>query len=112
MVILHQKKGYYAEKSFINALLNRNHQVLHHRYQSSYGEIDIISKKERCIYFFEIKYRSKKPEQLSTVIKYQQIQRIYQSAEKFIACNYNNIIYQYKLFLSIITPKQVSLIPL
>ncbi len=52
-----QKIGKYGEKIAISYLLNKGHQIISTNFHSKYGEIDIISKYQDCIYIYEVKLR-------------------------------------------------------
>ncbi len=52
-----KKKGYLAEKMANDFLLKKGYNILFTNYQTRYGEIDIIAKKDTYICFIEVKYR-------------------------------------------------------
>lgn len=78
--------GLFAEKIAILLLRLKGYQILHWRYKSYYGEIDIVAKKSRVIIFVEVKARSKKT-LIEEVLTPRQIFRIKKSAEFFISQN-------------------------
>lgn len=78
--------GLLAEKIAIFLLRLKGYQILHWRYKSHYGEIDIVAKKSRVIIFVEVKARSRKT-LIEEVLTPRQISRIKKSAEFFIAQN-------------------------
>ncbi len=78
--------GYFAEKYVMIFLWLKGYKILKHRYKSSFGEIDIIAKKNNFIIFIEVKARYKKIN-IENVLTPYQIQRIKKSAEDFIAKN-------------------------
>ena len=59
------------------------YQILHHRYKTYVGEIDLIAFKNRTLIFFEIKYRSHK-DIINYAISPKQIRRICRTASLFI----------------------------
>lgn len=78
--------GLLAEKIAILLLRLKGYQILHWRYKSHYGEIDIVAKKSRVIIFVEVKARSRKT-LIEEVLTPRQISRIKKSAEFFIVQN-------------------------
>jgi len=78
--------GYFAEKYAMIFLWIKGYKILKHRYKSSFGEIDIIAKKNNFIIFIEVKARYKKIN-IENVLNPHQIQRIKKSAEDFIGKN-------------------------
>lgn len=52
-----KQKGYLAEKNASDFLLKKGYNILFKNYQTRYGEIDIIAKKDTYICFIEVKYR-------------------------------------------------------
>ena len=78
--------GYFAEKYVMIFLWIKGYKILAHRYKSSFGEIDIIAKKNNVIIFVEVKARYRKIN-VENVLNLHQISRIKKSAEYFIAKN-------------------------
>jgi len=78
--------GFFAEKYAMILLWLKGYKILKHRYKSSFGEIDIIAKKNNYIVFVEVKARYKKIN-IENVLNFYQIQRIKKSAENFISKN-------------------------
>lgn len=86
----HSKKtyqfGFLAEKYAMFFLWIKGYKILKHRYISSFGEIDIIAKKNNFVIFVEVKARYKKIN-IENVLRFHQIERIKKSAEHFISKN-------------------------
>jgi len=76
--------GLLAEKITILFLRLKGYQILAWRYKTYLGEIDIIAKKSKMIIFIEVKARRSKAD-LEEVLRPQQIRRIYDAADLFIA---------------------------
>lgn len=52
------KIGLNAENFVINLLRKNGFEILHHRYKTQYGEIDVIAKKNAKVHFLEVKLRN------------------------------------------------------
>jgi putative endonuclease len=52
------KIGAIGEKEAIRFLKNKDFNILHHHYTSRWGEIDIVAKKGKILYFIEVKTRT------------------------------------------------------
>jgi putative endonuclease len=78
------KYGLFAEKLAIIYLRIKGYQLLHCRYKTKFGEIDIIAKKNKMIIFIEVKARNKLNPQLE-LISTKQRHRIILAAKSFIA---------------------------
>ncbi len=76
--------GIGAEILIIIILKIKLHQILHHRYKCPFGEIDIISYKKNCLFFTEVKYRSKR-ENIENSICIKQKNRIKKAALYFLS---------------------------
>lgn len=50
-------KGRHAEQAVAAYLVSLGHEVLCMNWRNRWCEIDVISKKNRCVYFTEVKYR-------------------------------------------------------
>lgn len=57
MINLSRAKGAKAEEIAVNFLINKNYKILEKNYNTRYGEIDIICKKDNMIIFVEVKMR-------------------------------------------------------
>ncbi len=80
------KFGLLAEKIVIFFLRLKCYQILAWRHKTYLGEIDIIAKKGHNIVFVEVKARRSKAT-LEEVLRPQQMRRIQDAAEIFIAKN-------------------------
>lgn len=52
------KIGVIGEKEAIRFLKSKDFNILNHHYTSRWGEIDIVAKKEKILYFIEVKTRT------------------------------------------------------
>ena len=84
--ILANKFGLLSELLILFLLKIKLYKILQHRYTNSFGEIDIIAKKNNTIFFIEVKYRSKK-ERIEESFSQKQYKRIKRSALYFLAKN-------------------------
>jgi putative endonuclease len=80
------KFGIFAEKIAEIFLILKGYKILHKRYKTNFGEIDIIAKKSKNIIFIEVKARKKKVS-LEEIISQHQISRIKSAAQFFMARN-------------------------
>ncbi|HEX5797123.1 MAG TPA: YraN family protein [Candidatus Saccharimonadales bacterium] len=55
---LHNVSGKAAEDEVVEYLKNRGFKVIDQNWKTRWCEIDVIAKKDDCIYFVEVKYRS------------------------------------------------------
>ena len=86
-----KEKGYFYEEKSIQILKSKGYIILEKNYTIKGGEIDIIAKKDNCIIFFEVKYRS--DDRFGNgieAITLAKRKRIYKTAKKFL---YNNQYY-------------------
>lgn len=63
----------------------QGYRLLHRRYRSSYGEIDLIMRRRRSIVFIEVKYRSSADPLDLVLPTHHQQQRIRTTAKQFIS---------------------------
>lgn len=54
----HNFDGAKAEESVAEYLKKHNYKILEQNWKTKWCEIDLVAKKENCIYFVEVKYRS------------------------------------------------------
>ncbi len=96
--IKNYKFGLWAEKMVIFLLFFQGYNILKHRYQGYFGEIDIIAKRFKTIVFIEVKARQNFKE-IEEVLNPYQIKRIKKSAEVFINENpkLQNLNYRFDL---------------
>ena len=47
-----------AEQTVANYLVAQGHEIIAQNWRTRWCEIDIVSKKKKCVYFTEVKYRS------------------------------------------------------
>ena len=50
--------GKLGEKEALRYLKNKDYSIVAKNFKSKYGEIDIIAKKDHCLYFIEVKSRT------------------------------------------------------
>ncbi len=78
--------GLSAERAAIILLFLKGYKILHHRYKTRLGEIDIIAKKNHTIVIIEVKAR-KSVTNIEEVLTNHQISRIKAAALVFISKN-------------------------
>ncbi len=78
--------GLLAERISIIFLRLKGYRILHWRYKTHLGEIDIIAKKSNLIIIIEVKAR-RGQSTLEEILRPKQISRIKRAAEIFIAKN-------------------------
>ncbi len=78
--------GVTCENIAQNFLKLRGYSILHKRYKTKHGEIDLIAKKSSTLVFIEVKAR-KKNELIEVILRPKQIERIKNSALFFISQN-------------------------
>jgi len=79
--------GLLAEKIAITFLQIKGYKILHHRFKTKFGEIDLIAQKDDFIIFIEVKAR-KKSANIEEVLTPHQINRIKIAAHIFIDQNH------------------------
>jgi len=96
--IRNYKFGIVAEKIVILWLRLQCYEILAHRYQGYFGEIDIIAKRFKNLAFIEVKARNN-IEDIEDILTNHQIRRIKKSAESFVLLNprLKNLNYRYDL---------------
>lgn len=75
--------GKFAEKLAANYLRMKGYHILHHRYKSPVGEIDLIAKSRDAVIFVEVKARKTKAEAAESISPYQK-RRITKAASFFL----------------------------
>ncbi len=81
---MHSKyKGYLGELISVIFLMLKGFKILHWRYKTKFGEIDIIAKKKNLICFIEVKSR-KSEEKCFDAITQKQLKRIQQASFIFL----------------------------
>jgi len=98
MNLLRQKKGKTGEAIARNYLIGKGHSIIYSNYRVAQGEIDIISKKDKTVYFVEVKTRqnpnrgmpyeaidSKKINRIKTAAKYFLLQNRFKNYKLKIA---------------------------
>lgn len=78
--------GLLAEAACALYLILLGHRILHRRFQSRAGEIDLIAKKKKLLIFCEVKFRRSQSEALFSITTNQK-HRISAAAGAFIAQN-------------------------
>ena len=79
--------GIYAEKMAMIFLIFKGYKILAWRYQTPFGEIDIIAKKQNFLIFLEIKSTQNKHFNIEIALRNQQIKRILRAINYFIKNN-------------------------
>ena len=105
MINLNHLKGIIGELYTILFLLLRGYRLIKWRYNSKFGEIDLILKHKNIIIFTEVKTRIgyKNSIDISQIISYKQIDRIRNSAQNFMHKHqYKYDTFDYKIQASII----------
>ena len=80
------KFGIFAEKIVIFFLRLKGYKILHWRFKTYVGEIDIIAKKAKTVVFIEVKARNSQY-LLEEIFRPNQVKRIKKAAELFILKN-------------------------
>lgn len=78
--------GLLAEKVAISFLQIKGYKILHHRFKTKFGEIDLIAQKGDFVIFIEVKAR-KKSTNIEEVLSQRQINRMKVAAQIFIDQN-------------------------
>ncbi|GAB4167306.1 MAG: YraN family protein [Rickettsiaceae bacterium] len=86
----------------------RMYKLLHHRYKTTVGEIDLIMLKGKQLVFIEVK--SRKYGMHENIVSANQQQRIARAAELFIAKNYQYSNYNIRFDLAVVRPYRLPLI--
>ncbi len=94
--------GLYAE--YLTAILYffKFHRILHHRYKTNVGEIDLIATKRKTIVFVEVKAR--KHGLHENIVSENQQKRIIRTAELFIAKHKEYQGYDLRIDLAVVRP--------
>lgn len=87
--------GILWEDNAVQYLLKLGYKILHRRYKTKYGEIDIIAEDEDVIVFVETKFRKNMIDGLHSISERQK-QRIYNAAKIFIAEHDNDVTRDYR----------------
>jgi putative endonuclease len=80
------KFGILAEKISAIFLIFKGYKILHKRYKTYFGEIDIIAKKSNNIVFIEVKARKNKVN-IEEILSNRQANRIKSAGQFFISKN-------------------------
>jgi putative endonuclease len=81
------KIGIDAEELAASYLIGKGYTILHRRYKTKYGEVDIIAESSNCLVFVEVK--SKKHD-VEYAISDKQTQRVSDAASMYLAENPTN----------------------
>jgi putative endonuclease len=95
------KRGLVAEEGAVRFLSRRGYNILHQRFKTPAGEIDIIAQEADTLVFVEVKFRQRYEEALETVSLRQQ-KRILAAAEAFLSLEENAIFLYYHLRFDVI----------
>jgi putative endonuclease len=77
-------RGKHAEHQAAEYLRAEGYTILHERYKTAYGEIDLIAKRDNLIVFVEVKARESHNAALECLSN-RQMQRILTAAEYFLS---------------------------
>jgi len=77
-------RGVFSEKMAALFLRAKGYKILAQRYRTPHGEIDLVTKKNNCLVFVEVKARKTLEDGLYSILPKQQ-QRIMAAAEMWIA---------------------------
>lgn len=80
------QRGLLSEEKAARLLEDKGYRVLHKRFKTLVGEIDLIAQKAEHLIFIEVKFRQRMNEALETLSLRQQ-HRILAAAESFLAEN-------------------------
>lgn len=96
-------KGIEKEAEVVKYFLSIEYDILHRRYKTKYGEIDIIAfdKNSKNIVFCEVKYRSQVNDYENLVSK-KQWSRIIDASQIFIQNNNKYLLHDYRYDLVIL----------
>jgi putative endonuclease len=78
--------GLTGELLACNYLISKGYKILHRRYRTKKGEIDIIATNNTNICFIEVKYR-KKPDDFEDILQKKQSIRIYETSQDYLLLN-------------------------
>ncbi len=100
--MIRYKLGIFAEYLVMIYYTLSLHKILHHRYKTYVGEIDLIVLKNKQLVFIEVKARKNGIHE--NIVSVNQQQRITRTAELFIAKNMKYANYNVRFDLAIVTP--------
>ncbi|MDR2416584.1 MAG: YraN family protein [Holosporales bacterium] len=86
MTITAYRRGLLSEDRAARFLESKNYRILHKRFKTSVGEIDLIAEKAEELVFIEVKFRQDMTQALET-LSARQRQRILAAAKSFLAEN-------------------------
>lgn len=91
-----KREGDVGEELACNYLLSKGFKILHKKYRSRFGEIDIIAAKGDLVVFVEVKYRSSSAfgKGFESVSK-NKIDKIIKTSQYFIASHSDKYNYRY-----------------
>lgn len=96
-----KKRGNSGENLASKYLKGLNHKIIARNYRSRYGEIDIISSSNNCIYFIEVKTRSSDAKGLPhEAVDYRKLDHMKKAAQQFLL---KKPYKEYKLKLAVIS---------
>ncbi len=80
-----ERWGRFAEYWVGCCLLMRGYHILHFRYRSPYGEIDLITRKKNKIHFIEVKFRRNHTDISQALPSHKSRKRLMATASYFMA---------------------------
>jgi putative endonuclease len=95
------KRGLIAEEVAIRFLSRQGYNILHQRFKTPVGEIDIIAQEATTLVFVEVKFRQHHEEALETFSLRQQ-RRVLAAAEAFLSLEENAVFFYCPLRFDVI----------
>ena len=103
------KQGLFGERVVINYLCNCGYSVLHHRYKTKYGELDVVaySEQRKLLLFVEVKTYKKNSIAYRSMelVSYKQIVRNSNAASCFLSENQQFDSYLCRFDLALVSSK-------
>lgn len=91
-------KGLIAEAKCCNLLCEKKYTILHHRFRTKYGEIDVVASKNDVLYMFEVKYRDESIDAAKAAVS-KSVMRMYQTYLAVLYDMYPDLNPRFKYFV-------------